>query len=145
VSKLVDLLISLLQQANTEEKEREKLKIREEGLAKDLQKFYKGQLVVSQLSSGILKDNEIEVLKAACEKELSNNHRACLRVLDEFIEFCMLFSQPEKRIKKPSGQYIEKQVNTRQVVDMENEMSQELMKLNTGIAYARVIQNKEAG
>jgi hypothetical protein len=66
-------------------------------------------------------------------------------MIEKFAGFCELLAQPENHIKIYPGQYVERHVNTRTYVDMSNEMSQALVRLERFSTYAKVIceQNGE--
>src|SRR5215813_2114634 len=63
-------------------------------------------------------------------------------ILQDYAEVCMLLSKPENHIKVPSGHYVEKQINVRQVHDMTDEAAQELINLPRFSAYAKIIEEK---
>jgi hypothetical protein len=90
-----------------------------------------------------LSENESEALKRACVAELLSrpdwDGQATLAVIEEFAHFCTLLNKPENHIKIYTGQYVEKQVNTRTYADMSNEMSQVLVGLERYSAYAKVL------
>jgi hypothetical protein len=108
--------------------------------------FSKVRTPMPSLEWRILERYEIETLKEACLKELHKragwNAQATLKVIDEFVQFCTLLSKPENHIQVPSMQYVEKQINARQYVDMEKEMSHELSRLPERTAYIRVNREK---
>jgi hypothetical protein len=92
----------------------------------------------------VLSESEIKSLIEACLKEFEQvNQRewdvkATLKVIEEFVEFCVLLSQPENHIQVPSGQYTTTPKPIRQVQDMVNEMAQELSRLPIRTAYVKV-------
>jgi hypothetical protein len=96
----------------------------------------------THLAPRVLTAQESEAVKRACLKTLEQggeNLHVVLKVLEEFVAFCTLLSQPENHIKKPSGQYLETEVNSRTFADMAVEMSWELAKLPRYTAYAKLL------
>jgi hypothetical protein len=102
----------------------------------------------ANLAPRVLSYYEIEALKEACRNELIQsgdewwNPNKTLALIDEFIKFCILLRKPENHIQVPSMQYVEKQVNSRTIKDMVDEMAQELTDLPPKIAYAKFIKEK---
>jgi hypothetical protein len=95
------------------------------------------------LPSQVLSKQKREAVKRACLSELAQggDTPTVLKVIDEFVQFCQRLSQPENHIKKPSGQYLEIEVNSRTFADMALEMSWELAtQLPRYTAYAKLIQ-----
>ncbi len=66
-----------------------------------------------------------------------------MTAITEFVEFCRLLSQPENHIYTASGQYVQRQHNTRTFADMEGEMAWKLANLPRHTAYAKI--TKEQG
>jgi hypothetical protein len=99
---------------------------------------------LENLDPVVLSENELKALKEACYNELYRTDQrdwdvnAVLKVIEEFVEFCLLLAKPENHIQVPSSQYVEKQVNTRTYKDMQDEMAQELSKLPIHTAYIKV-------
>ncbi len=99
-------------------------------------------------SAQVLKQNEKETIRKAyfaellqCEKGRRNGLGMLVSV-NEFARFCDLLSKPENHIKKPTGQYIEKEVPLRTEADMVGEMRRELISLPNYTAYAKIMQSK---
>jgi hypothetical protein len=149
IADAVNWMVSLLQKLTDPDGEKEYIELLayyEYQLRKNSdEKFSKQIIPMPDIHRNELTYNEIEALKAACLKELRQggwNPQPTLDVIRDFVEFCDLLMQPENHINRLPMQYVKKQANTRQVVDMENEMAQELMKLKPGTAYARLIRNE---
>jgi hypothetical protein len=145
---MVILLVQLLQEhAAQKEAQREQCASKERATqikkAFD-QTFHHPHLPVSAyLPSRVLSKQKREAVKRACLSELAQGGDASsvLKVIDEFVQFCQRLSQPENHIKKPSGQYLETEVNSRTFADMALEMSWELAtQLPRYTAYAKLIQ-----
>lgn len=151
VNWMVSLLLQELPYRNEEEEYKKMIARMDKEVQYNLDKKFSKQIIPVQeyLSPRVLREDEIKSLKKACLEEISGcnpgkwDGQYMLAEIEYYVKIFSLLNQPENHIKVYSGQYVEKQVNSRQVVDMENEMAQELMKLNPGIAYARLIQNKE--
>lgn len=96
---------------------------------------------VTELLPRRLTGSEIQSLNAACWNEISRYQPAyeMVKVIEKFVEFCELLARPENHIKVPSRRYVEREVNTRTVADMTNEMAQELANLPRYTAYAKVV------
>jgi hypothetical protein len=60
--------------------------------------------------------------------------------IDEFATFCGLLGRPENHIMVPSGQYVERQVQTRTEADMVGEMARALTALPRHQAFVKVVQ-----
>ncbi len=110
-------------------------------------KYMKHKIVpLPNLPLKALTPDNREAVKKACLNELvkndqeGSNGKALLVVINEFVHFCELLRQPENLIKKPTGQYIEKEVPLRTVADMVNEMRGELISLPNYTAYAKIMQ-----
>jgi hypothetical protein len=60
----------------------------------------------------VLSENELKALKEACLNELYRTDQrdwdvnAALKVIEEFVEFCLLLAKPENHIQVPTGQYV---------------------------------------
>ncbi len=128
-------------------KEMEIRKRIESDCAREIAKIYYAP--PDNLDSRVLKGDELESVKKACLDDFDPwlnsliKHQIAeetLMVIDEFVKFCALLSKPENHIKKPSGQYVEKEVPLRTVADMVNEMRGELTSLPNFTAYAKIMQ-----
>ena len=157
VSALVHLLKDTearLVEAKQREKD-EKLKKEEAEKRKEIERKCAEKMAnisiapLENLAPVVLSESEIKALREACLKELYQTNqrdwdvKTTLEVIDEFVKFCILLMKPENHVKVQSGQYVEKQVNTRQYHDMNDEMAWELMKLPRFTAYAKVIQEQQ--
>ena len=97
------------------------------------------------LPARIVDETERSLIIDACYEELSTgkevgwNADAPLAMIQEFVDFCLMLSKPENHVLIPSGQYVEKQVNTRTERDMADEMARNLRDLKPHTAYARVL------
>jgi hypothetical protein len=113
-----------------EEAAREKQRIEKECAEKVGEISYSPPAI---LESRVLTGSEIQEIKMACVKELSQDQttRRVAATIDEFAVFCELLAQPENRIK---GRY----ANTRTEADMVNEMARVLTDLQDYTAYAKV-------
>jgi hypothetical protein len=149
---MVSSLVSLLKYAQEQDLIAEKEKLLAEEMvrietecASDIAKLPETQ--PSDLALRVLTQSEIELVKRACQRELTQkqdwNGEAALKALYDLVHFCDLISMPENHILVSSGQYVFTPVNTRQYTDMEKEMAYELTKLDPRIAYANVLQEVE--
>ncbi len=135
--KIIDNIDAVLSEKRREKEKEERERI-ERDCAEGIAKIYHAP--PNALSSRVLKDTEIEELEKACLNQFDLNAKATLMVIDDFVKFCMLLSKPENHIKKPSGQYVEKEVPLRTVADMVNETRGELTNLPLYTAYAKITQ-----
>jgi hypothetical protein len=89
---------------------------------------------------------QIDALKKACVLFLEgkfSNIQTVFRVLEDFVLFCRLLCIPENHVRTQSGQYTERELPARSILDMRNEMEQELKNLPRYQAWVKVIQNRE--
>ena len=113
--------------------------------------FHEGRSGDGNLSARILKTEESEILLEECikliEDDQSDDYGYGVKVsktaMDKFVRFCELLSKPENHVLVPTGQYIDRAVNTRTIADMTHEMSQELTGLAPYTAYAKFIQEED--
>lgn len=105
----------------------------------------KGSVVpycLPSLPSVPIKLGEIPNVIAICKKEIRAHMlpgKNLFSDIDEVIELCHLLQHPDNHIKVASGQYVQRQVPSRTVIDMTNEMVQELISLPRFTAYAKLI------
>lgn len=98
------------------------------------------------LEPEVLSDERRHVIIEACERYLnSKNMGAAILVIGHFVRFCRDLKRPENHILVPSGQYVEKRVQTRTVADMNSEMAQELASLPRFSAYAKIHRERGGG
>jgi hypothetical protein len=151
VADLVASLVTLLQESTQreEKQEVEELLTRlERGAQGDFKRISNRIIPMPDIHLCDLTNNGIEALKDACLKELSQseqggwNAQVMLAEIKYYVKIFTLLKQPENHIQVPSMQYVEKQVNTRTIKDMQDEMAQELIDLPPKIAYAKLIQEK---
>ncbi len=102
---------------------------------------------LENLDPVVLSESELKALKDACRNELDRTDKrdwdvkAVLKVIDEFIEFCILLPKPENLLKTRTGQL----VTHRTVADMEAEASLELVNLDPYTAEAKLIRDGKQG
>jgi hypothetical protein len=121
---------------------------RKKQIHEDLEKTLPKLLVFhppSVLQSRVLSRDERESLQQLCLDVLSTSQRTlkALQVLQEFVRFCQLLSEPQNFVMGPTGVYQEKRVIPRLIRDMEAEKAQELLNLPPRIAYAMVIHEEQ--
>jgi hypothetical protein len=94
------------------------------------------------LSPRVLSWSEIQQVKNACVEQLQQDEmaRSAAATIEDFVHFCEVLGHPDNHIRIYTGQYVERQVNTRTYADMSNEMSQVLVGLERYSAYAKVLQ-----
>jgi hypothetical protein len=144
--EIVNALISLL--ANTEaamikEIERRRMEIEEPRWRKSMEErrdrdaakiIYKPP---AHLAMRVLTREQRELVIGACRDELSSVGHVLL-VINDFVEFCSLLTEPENRIVSPTKQYF-REKTTDEMVSM---MRQELINLPWYVAYAKIMQEK---
>jgi hypothetical protein len=153
---LVFALVSLLKDTEirlVKERQRkidERLRVEEAKKRKEIERECAEKMAnisiapLENLDPVVLSENELKALKDACRNELYRTDKrdwdvnAVLKVIEEFVEFCLLLAKPENHIQVPSGQYTTIQKPIRQVQDMVNEMAQELSRLPIHTAYVKV-------
>jgi hypothetical protein len=93
------------------------------------------------LSPRVLSGSEIQQVKNACVEQLQQDEmaRSAAATIEDFVHFCEVLGNPENHIRIYTGQYVERQANTRTYADMSNEMSQVLVGLERYSAYAKVL------
>ena len=79
---------------------------------------------------------EKEFLIKMCREELAEEEH---EEIAKLIRFCTELAKPINHVRTRSGHYVDKEVNTRQVSDMTNEMVQELVNLPRFTSYAKVL------
>ncbi len=148
IADAVNWMVNLLYKLTDPDGEKEYIKLlahNEYRLRKDSdEKFSKQIIPMPDIRRNELAYNEIEDLKAACLRELSQegwNPQATLDVIDEFVEFCILLPKPENLLKTRTGQL----VTHRNVPDMEAEASLELVNLDPYTAEAKLIREGKQG
>lgn len=101
-----------------------------------------------RLEPRVLSEKEREQVLKACVDRLNKDGmtgEGYIEVINQFAQFCALLSRPENHILVPSGQYIEKKVQTRTASDMNADMAQELTNLPKYTAYAKIHQERGGG
>jgi hypothetical protein len=102
---------------------------------------------LENLDPVVLSENELKALKEACRNELYRTDKrdwdvnAVLKVIEEFVKFCLLLTKPENLLKTRTGQL----VTHRTVSDMEAEASLELVNLDPYTAEAKLIRDGKQG
>jgi hypothetical protein len=95
------------------------------------------------LTARVPNESERKTLRRVCKEKLwEGGQGGIAATIDEFARFCDQLAKPENHVRVRCGQYIEKQVPTRQESDMVNEMARVLTSLPRYTAYARVVEEK---
>src|SRR4051794_17160949 len=75
-------------------------------------------IIPADLPPRPLTPEEQDILRAYCQNTLEHHAPEVLTVIADFVEFCELLALPEYHVKTASGQYIERQVPSRNYIDM---------------------------
>jgi hypothetical protein len=98
------------------------------------------RLIMDDIPLGVFSDSELARAEAICREEIKlHGSPDFFTKINEVMEFCQLFAQPENHILVASGQYVEKPVQIASTQEMTNQALQTLTELPRFTAYAKTI------